>query len=374
MIKKYMLFCVMFGIMSLTETVLAIPQPEEPVYIPQQLLEDMTGNKWIPDQEKTRQRLNGLKGLVVLVDADMNLKLKKSPLGQQFDAIRSEIAQTLIGDLVAGGVPVVGYSAWKKSDTKPVLRFRYSFSETDFNVLYVSCEDQYVLQRNPERYKYLATWKDRDSFSCDTLFTEDTQSTKTIMLKEGRAIVKNFIQEFHEASPETSSAIPNIPQSPIGTEFDSISGYIADGDNQGLKGLACFLPALRIDEGREMELNPLNDRFFAFSEKIMNRYQMCLYRAEIPVTTLSQWEKDSAKAYMKIDMTMFNDFAMFTAVLYDKYSLKRAPGQIEYCNNWAYNQSLEGDKISQAKALNFFVAQSTNAFKEFVRDYKAANP
>jgi len=369
---SYLLF--LLAIILFSGVALTVPQTEEAIYIPQQLLDDMTGNKWIPDQEKTLERLKGLKGLVVLVNVSMDLKLQKSPLGRKIDEIKRDIASSLTDDLVAAGIPVTSYAEWKKNAAKPIIRFNYTFYDTNFNTLYVYCEDQYALLRNPNVYKYLTAWQDRDSFSCDNLFNNDTETIKKMMLTTGQSILKEFIETYQGANPGTGPMALALVEPLSGIEHDKILEFMENGNNEELTGLMCFLPAVRIHDGQRGELSPVSDKFFAINEKIMKKYQMCLQRAKIPVTSLSRWEHDSVKAYLKIDMMMSDASAMFTAVLYDKYVLKRNPEQFEYCNIWSFNQSLKGDDVTQAKVMKFLLDQSGQAFKEFARDYTTANP
>ena len=76
----------------------------------------------------------------------------------------------------------------------------------------------------------------------------------------------------------------------------------------------------------------------------MDRYMMALKKNNIPLTSMSVWEKDPVKTYMKITLAM-GERPMFNAVLFDRYILGRNPMNL--------NIGLFGHTIKSLRAKNF---------------------
>lgn len=346
---------------------------DEPVYINKQHLHSILGAEWRLSKKVYPERLKGVKDLIVVVDAYMKRELRESPLGQQFDTIRSEIAKVLTDKLVKAGLPVVSYDQWKESSAGAVLHFYYDFSGSS-NTLHVSCKDIYVLQRNPQFYEYLPAWRDENSFNGKTLLSNDTQTTQTIMFETAQGLLDDFIQQYQQANPETDSRIQTISQYPSVAEMEGITEFMKSGGDLGLEGLTCFVPAIGIRAGRSSGKSSKNDQYSAMTEKIIKKYELLLRKAQIPVTTVSQWEKNPIKALLCIDMLMLDDLGMFTATLYDRYILKRNPTQVEYRSKWSYGVHMDKRINPSGKVTVFLSSQSGRGFRDFVRAYRKANP
>ena len=104
----------------------------------------------------------------------------------------------------------------------------------------------------------------------------------------------------------------------------------------------------------------------------IKQYKIALEKSGIPETKLSVWSKDKTKAYMKFTLDSSDKFALFAMVLFDRYILKRNPKEFEYWSIWGYSKSLDGEDVTQAKAMKFIMAQNSIALREFVKEYKKA--
>ena len=216
-------------------------------------------------------------------------------------------------------------------------------------------------------------WQSRGMFSCPTILKDDTAESRKVIIESSRKLMDNFIQKYHKANP--TRARVSKPDSPSAEEQNMISQFIQgkSSDNE-LKDLSRFFPAIDFRGTESGYLRGPTPKQMVIIEKIVNKYALALKKNDIPQTDLSTWTKDPIKTHMKYSLIISEDFAMFTLALFDRYVLKRNPEEFEYWSIWAHNQSFEGEEVSRAKAVNFFMAQNTMALKEFVRDYKAANP
>ena len=370
MAKNYMLiiFLVWISVSNAIGNVVTFSNSDDIPYIPEQVLDSLIEEDRRFNQQKTMDRMKGMLGIIPTVEVSMILPVKNSILGKEMDSIREEIAKIYIESLSEAGVPVVSYSDWKENEFKPVLKVFLSFSDTTF-IMWLYCEDQFILQRKPEAYKYQTIWEESNFISCPTILIDETAESRKVICEEAKKLLDNFIQLYKKAN--TTQMETNPAQSPTAEEQKKISQYISDSPVDELEGLTCFFPVTEIRMGPGT-LNPVSHKSFAINEKIINRYLMILQNNNIPITPLEVWEEDPCKTYMKIGLHM-GQGAVFVASLYDRYILKRSPEEIEYIYTWSYSQSLEDEKLTKAKQMRFFLSQSDIAFKDFVKAYRAAN-
>ena len=203
---------------------------------------------WLSDQQKTLRRLKGMTGIVVTVDVSMILPVKNSPLGKEMDSVREDIAKALTETLCAAGVSVVSFSDWQKSEFKPVMRAFLSFSDTTF-IMWLYCEDQFILQRNSKFYKYMKIWEGSEYISCPTILNNDTTESRKVILEKSKELLDDFIRTYQEANPGQTNV--DKPQSPSAEEQNAILQSIGDSPGNKLEGLTCFIPKIETMRGSD---------------------------------------------------------------------------------------------------------------------------